>query len=261
MASIYRITKILSAHRGGINVAVDADIRGVAKTNEMSQFTIANEVICARIGQTIGLPIPSGVVAEDAAKTLYYISLDVSFEGKQLPPVLPEEFAREEAWLAAGVMVFDVLIANGDRNRRNLSRDPAFAVPRVAVFDHGHALLGTGPILTGEGRLTAARDHLGCVADAAGIAVNDSILLDQPLDARMLEAWVRRVKEVPDYVFEDICREITMVPNLHFWNATADLVISWLIARRDKLDQLIWDNQAAIPKVQWSLWGPGGPTA
>lgn len=261
MPSIYRITKILSAQRGGMNAAVDADIRGVAKTNEMSEFTIANELICARIGQTIGLPVPSGVVAEDAAKTLYYISLDVSFEGKQLPPVLPEEFAKEEPWLAAGAVVFDVLIANGDRNRGNLSRDPAFTVPRVAVFDHGHALLGTGPTLTGEDRLSAARDHLGCVADAARVAVNNSILLDQPLDATMLEEWVKRVKEVPDYVFEDICREIASMPNLNFWKATADLVISWLLERRGKLDQLIWDNQASLPKVQWSLWGPGGPTA
>ena len=95
MASIYRITKILNAHRGGMNAAVDAEIRGVAKTNDASEFTIANELICARIGQTLGLPIPSGVVAADASKRLYYLSLDVSFEAKALPPVIPAEFAAE----------------------------------------------------------------------------------------------------------------------------------------------------------------------
>jgi hypothetical protein len=178
MASIYRLTKILNAHRGGMNAAVDAEIRGIAKTNDESEFTIANELICARIGQTIGLPVPSGVVAEDAAKRVYYLSLDVSFEGKALPPVIPAEFAKEEPWLAAGVVVFDVFIANGDRNPGNLSRDPAFTVPRVSVFDHGHALLGTGHP-TGLERLGAAKDVLGCAIDATGVAVNNSVLLGQ----------------------------------------------------------------------------------
>jgi hypothetical protein len=258
MASIYRITQILGAERGGINCAVDADIRGVAKTNDMSEFTIANELICARIGQTIGLPVPSGVVAQDAAKRLYYISLDVSFEGKQLPPVLPAVFAKEEPWLAAGIVAFDVLIANGDRNLRNLSRDPAFTIPRVSVFDHGHALLGTGPG-KGQARLEACRDRLGCVIDSAGVAVNDCVLLAQDLDGATIMDWVGRIKEVPDYVFVDVCREVAAMSNLNFWNDTADLVVSWLKERRDKLDQLIWDNQTAFPKVQWPLPERGGP--
>lgn len=259
MASIYRLTKILNAHRGGMNAAVDAEIRGVAKTNDESEFTIANELICARIGQTIGLPVPSGVVAEDAAKRVYYLSLDVSFEGKALPPVIPAEFANEEPWLAAGVVVFDVLIANGDRNRGNLSRDPAFTIPRVSVFDHGHALLGTGDP-DGLDRLEAAKDVLGCAIDETGVAVNNSVLLDQPLDATNLEQWVGRIRQVPDYVFEDICREVAAMPNLNIWNDTADQIVGWLIERRSKLDQLIWDNQGLLPNVQWSLWGPGGPT-
>ncbi len=229
MASIYRITELGNAHRGGMNAAVDADIRGIAKTNDASEFTIANELICARIGQTIGLPVPSGVLAEDAAKRLYYLSLDVSFEGKALPPVIPAEFSKEEQWLAAGVVVFDVLIANGDRNRGNLCRDPAFTVPRVAVFDHGHALLGTNDP-KGLPRLEAARDHLGCVADGTGIAVNNSVLLDQPLEAPMLEEWVGRVQALPDYVFEDICREVAAVPNLNVWTTTVDEIVKWLIA-------------------------------
>jgi hypothetical protein len=260
MASIYRITKLGNAHRGGMNAAVDADIRGIAKTNGESEFTIANELICARIGQTTGLPVPSGVVAEDSSKRYYYLSLDVSFEGKQLPPVIPAEFATEEPWLAAGVVVFDVLIANGDRNAGNLSRDPAFTIPRVAVFDHGHALLGTSEP-KGLDRLNAARDVLGCAIDQTGVAVNNSILLNQPLDASMLEQWVGRVKELPDYIFIDICREVAAMPNLNIWSGSADQIVAWLIDRRDRLDQLIWDNQGLLPNVQWSLWGPGGPTS
>jgi hypothetical protein len=260
MASIYRITELGNAHRGGMNAAVDAEIRGIAKTNDESEFTIANELICARIGQTIGLPIPSGVVAEDASKRLYYLSLDVSFEGKALPPVIPAEFANEEPWLAAGVVVFDIFIANGDRNRGNLSRDPAFTIPRVAVFDHGHALLGTS-YPRGLERLEAARNVLGCSIDETSVAVNNSVLLDQPLEAPTLEEWVGRIQALPDYVLQDACREVASMPNLNVWTDTADQIVAWLIERRDKLDQLIWDNQGLLPNVQWSLWGPGGPAA
>jgi hypothetical protein len=260
MASIYKITRLLDSHRGGMNDAVDAEIRGVAKTNEMSQYTIANELISARIGQALGLPIPSGVVAQDSAKRLYYLSLDVSFEGKRLPAVIPAEFVAAEPWFAAGIAVFDALLANGDRNRGNLCRDPAFTVPRVSVFDHGHALLGTGE-LKGPKRLEAADNHLGCVADETRLAVNTSALLDQPLDALKLQDWVQRAQALPDFIFRDICREVTAMERLNFPKATADLVAEWLIARRDKLGQLICDNQTALPKVQWSLWTLGGSVA
>lgn len=179
MTTIYRITQLEGSTRGGINNAVDALIRGVAKTNSESRFTIANEVIAARIGQTMGLPVPSGVIARDAEKRLYYLSLDMSSEGKQLPPIRPSQFVEEDPRIAAGVAVFDVLIANGDRHRGNLSRDPAFVPPRTSVFDHGHALLGTDPP-DGLERLRLADGRLGCRDDDARIA-RDSVLLINPL--------------------------------------------------------------------------------
>jgi hypothetical protein len=95
--------------------------------------------------------------------------------------------------------------------------------------------------------------------DSAGVAVNDCVLLAQDLDGAKIMEWVGRIKEVPDYVFHDICREVASVPNMNFWNSSADLVVSWLLERRDKLDQLIWDNQAAFPKVQWPFWELGEP--
>jgi hypothetical protein len=176
VTAIYRIIALHSAHRGGMNAAVDADVRGIAKTNGESPFTIANEIVAARIGQTLGLPIPAGILAEDSAKRLYYLSLDVSREQKQLPPVVPADFVKAEPRLAAGIMVFDVLVANGDRNQTNLSLDPAFVPPRASVFDHGHALFGTNPPI-GPDRLDLAADRLGCIDDSAAIAAS-SVLRD-----------------------------------------------------------------------------------
>lgn len=256
MSVIYRITELGVSERGGMNAAVEARIGGVAKTNGESEFTIANEVIAARIGQVLGLPVPAGVIAEDAAKTHYYLSIDVSREGKSLPPVMAADFCDKEPWLAAGIVVFDVLTANGDRNASNLSRDPAFDPPRVSVFDHGHALLGTNPPI-GQERLELATDRLGCVDDDAHIAT-DSVLVSQPLDCGHLREWAERVAQIPPYVFGDICREIAKSPELGISAEVADWLADWLSARASNVGDLIWQNQSAFPAVEWALWGPGG---
>ena len=114
--------------------AVDAEIRAVAKLN-VRPYTIANEVMAARPGQALGLPIPAGVVAEHAGKPCY-LSLDVSKEGKARPPIVAADFVRSEPNIAAGAVVFDSRIANNDRHARNMSHDPSFARPRPALFDH-----------------------------------------------------------------------------------------------------------------------------
>lgn len=243
---IYKLTSLGVSQRGGMNAAVEASIGGVAKTNAASKFTIANEVIAARVGQALGLPVPAGVIAEDEDKNLYYLSLDVSREGKQLPPVFPEEFCQEEPWFAAGTIVFDVLIANEDRNSGNLSRDPAFNPPRVSIFDHGHALFGTNAP-TGPDRLNALTDQLGC---------GNSALLDQDVDAGRLELWATRVRELPSYVFDDVCGEVARTPALNVGQDDANALAAWLASRAAGVGDLICDNQGAFPAVNWALWGP-----
>jgi hypothetical protein len=256
VTAIYRIIKLYAAHRGGMNAAVDADVRGIAKTNDESPFTIANEIIAARVGQTLGLPIPAGIIAEDSSKRLYYLSLDVSREQKQLPPIIPSAFASAEPRLAAGVVVFDVLIANGDRNGSNLSLDPAFSPPRASVFDHGHALLGTNPP-TGKDRLALATDRLGCVDDDGRIA-SDSVLCDQPLDCDHLREWTDRVSSIPSYVFDDACAEVAKTPGLNVAPELAAELAKWLAERAANTRRLIWDNQGFFTAIRWDLWGVEG---
>lgn len=251
--AIYRIIALHPAHRGGMNAAVDADVRGIAKTNDASPYTIANEVIAARIGQTLGLPIPAGIIAEDSSKRLYYLSLDVSREQKQLPPIIPADFVAAQARLAAGVVVFDVLIANGDRNHTNLSLDPAFNPSRPSVFDHGHALFGTNPP-DGPERIALATDKLGCVDDDARIASN-SVLCDQPMEGHHLREWIERVAALPGFVFDDVCAEVARTPGLNVSGEDAAKLAKWLARRAGSIGQIIWNNQRFFPAVRWDLWG------
>jgi hypothetical protein len=136
---IYRLTQIhAGATRGGINQSVDAEVRGVAKTNDVAQFTIANEVVAARLGQALGLPIPAGVIAEDGSGKLYYLSLDVSKTGHTLPPAHPPDVIASEPFLAAGAVIFDFLVANEDRHA-GTSR----SIPPSHLRDYRSSTTGT----------------------------------------------------------------------------------------------------------------------
>jgi hypothetical protein len=160
---IYRLTQIhTGASRGGINQSVDAEIRGVAKTNDLARFTIANEVVAARLGQVLGLPVPAGVIAEDGSGKLYYLSLDVSKTGHTLPPGAPPGCCRARGLSCDRCSSLRLLIANEDRHAGNMSLDPAFSPPRLSLFDHGHSALGSRDP-QGADRLNALKDSPGCL--------------------------------------------------------------------------------------------------
>jgi len=242
--AIYRVTKFHEATRGGMNAAVDADIRGVAKTNDASRYTIANELIAARVGQTLGLPVPAGVTIEDETKKLYYVSLDVSYDGGKLPPIIAEDFIRDHPWLAAGCVLFDVLIANADRNGENVAVDPNFSPPRVTVLDHGHALFGTNEPI-GPERLSNVADSLGC---------DNNALMDHVSDGAHLAEWAQRIGEIPRYVFDDICADVGRETRLNVSQEEAQHAASWLADRSQRVARLICDHKGSFPAVaQWCL--------
>lgn len=255
---IYRLTQIhTGAGRGGINQSVDAEIRGVAKTNDVARFTIANEVVAARLGQVLGLPVPAGVIAEDSSGKLYYLSLDVSKSGHTLPPVNPPDVVATEPFLAAGAVVFDFFIANEDRHAGNLALDPAFTPPRLSLFDHGHSLLGSRDP-QGRDRLTALAGTPGCLGDPAN-AGNRQALLDQIASGADIEAWVDRIERLPDYVVMDACNIVSNA-GLNVDAALASALADWLCVRRSGIRQLVQDNQPEFQAVTaWTLSSPQGP--
>lgn len=250
MTAIYRLTKLETSLRGGVNQAIDAEIRGVAKTNDLSPYTIANEVIAARLGQCLGLPVPAGVVAEHSGR-LFYLSLDVSKEGKALPPIIPTDFAAAESGLAAAAVVFDIWIANSDRHAGNISYDSAFSPSRPAFFDHGHALLGSSEP-KGLDRLKAAEGDLGCTGKAP-LNGNRHALLDLVSSSAELRHWIGRIAELPDFAIADACsnaRQLGLLAD----DRTREELQRWLQQRRSHLAQLISDHQDEFPAItQWDL--------
>jgi hypothetical protein len=142
----------------GVSDTWEVDLKGYAKLNsDESPYCVANEYVAARLGQMVGLPVPPGGVIQGRTPSggPAWVSLNFSPKGDRLPPIDPPTVYEALPELCAGVVVFDVLIANGDRHRKNLAFLPS--KKRLEVFDHSHALLGIDK--------GAAIEHLSNVKD------------------------------------------------------------------------------------------------
>ena len=256
MALIYRITRWGPPDRGGTDAPVTVEIAGLAKTNDLCRYTIFNEVVCEHLGRCLGLPVPVGIVARDNGGKAHYISLDVSAEGRALPPIVPADFVAQEPWGSAGCVAFDILVANGDRHAESLARDTATEPPQSSLFDHGGALLGSGALPNGMPRLRALEDTLGCDGTRRGVR---HVLLDELQDADALELWVGRIEQLPQWVFEDACSQLTDQADTDATPTEKDELVLWLLARARNLRALIVAHQEQFTKVQaWGLFWEGG---
>jgi hypothetical protein len=247
---IYRLTQLAAPTRGGVNQSIDAEIRGIAKTNDISEYTIANEIVAARLGQALGLPIPAGVVAEDSSAKLYYFSLDVSKTGHSLPPIHPPDLLAQDPFHAAGCVIFDIYIANEDRHAGNLSLDPAFSPPRLSLFDHGHSLLGpnSGQASTRLPQVAASPGCLGPPNEPG----NRQAILDHLTSAVDIDRWIARVEQLPDYVLEDACSQLSA--ELNVTAQLRDELEVWLKARKTSLRGIVTSHRAEFHSVtSWTL--------
>lgn len=116
-------------------------IGGVAKRYDGSAKHVVNELICNRIGLSLGLPIPPGEIAVDENDDIHYVSLFFGLVGETPPPADLEVVAQQYPELACGIVAFDVLVGNDDRHAENLAYDPENKIDLV-VFDHSEAMFG-----------------------------------------------------------------------------------------------------------------------
>lgn len=137
---VYRVLAFGPQVSDGSGAARYAEVRALVKQNTAaSPFTVANEAVATALAQLLALPVPAGgIVAAD--EELAWASWHFGPGGQRPPPVIPEDLSQEHPTLAAATVAFDCWIANDDRHSANLAYVKNL-VP-VAIFDHGHALMG-----------------------------------------------------------------------------------------------------------------------
>ncbi len=129
-----------------------------------SPYCIANEAICAELGRYIGLPIPPYAITrtfnnEFSDRDLVSF-LDFNWGRRNPSPVEPDYCLQSLPQICAGIVVFDVLIANPDRHDENLAVDRTDTPKDMRVYDHDVALFGN---VAGKGiqRLNEMQSRLG----------------------------------------------------------------------------------------------------
>jgi len=105
-------------------------IPGWEKTNSrISPYCIPNEYICAELGRYLRLPIiPGAITVERGDLPKYWYTMLDFGEEQPLPPADPHECIGCLPELCAGIVLFDIFIANRDRTPTNLKM-PASTYP------------------------------------------------------------------------------------------------------------------------------------
>ncbi|MDR3661302.1 MAG: hypothetical protein P4L86_13085 [Mycobacterium sp.] len=107
-----------------------------------------------------------------------YAMMKFGKKGDKPPPVDAEEFVENRPHLAAGIVLFDAWILNGDRHAGNLAWYPG-KNDAASIFDHGHALFGTREgkgIDHLHGLLNAPCLGYGCLIEQLAVAQGRRVL-------------------------------------------------------------------------------------
>lgn len=221
----------------GVMSADYVAVSGIAKSSNANHpYAVANELLCGRLGRSLGLPIPPGFIIEDAG-TPWHVSLDFNLAGQQLPPADCASLVQSHSDLAGAIVVFDAWILNGDRHKGNISFDQSSQ--RINVFDHSHAFYAG----------TLGKNYL--IQFAQSTLVHSSDLTPHLKDLNGVHLGLQRLQQLPDYMIEDAVNEASTVG---LPNADIQYCIDYLKDRRDRMRSLLLHEQAKFVGVTPTLW-------
>ena len=145
--------------------------------------------------------------------------------------------------------MFDIFIANCDRNPTNIKVDKAGKPTLIRVFDHERSLFYTDKG-RGRDRLKECEDRLG-VTDGDQSRDEWHCLVEVVKSAQHILNWADRVRDIPDWFLERIIEEVRKLPLV---DAECEDVLSFLIRRQTKIHTLIWNNRKRFTQVDPTSW-------
>ncbi|MCR6480425.1 hypothetical protein NU688_30025 [Variovorax sp. ZS18.2.2] len=165
----------------------------VKRDDESCPTAVYNELVAARLGELIGVPVPTGVLAEVSGEVVY-ASLAMSKPDAHVSHVdsrLARVTATKYPWEAAGLFVFDVLIGNWDRLGNVKAVTGPGNIRFLVGFDHANSLL----------MASSPRYFLSTKALRDGCPVLHHHMFARHLSIPMMEDWLQRIAKVPADLF------------------------------------------------------------
>lgn len=224
------------------------DLGGYAKLNSTDgPYCVANEYVASRLAHVLGLPVPPGGVIPDPSKAGYaWATMSFEPDGRVLPPIHPATAVAASPQVCAMILMFDVLIGNADRHRRNLAFRPSSK--RIEVYDHSHTLFGLDP--DGADHLRRTRDHF--IVNEHN--PNRHCLLDATKNANEVMGAIDRVRRRIDIeIIQEVCDAVASLRAVTAPEAK-ELEI-WLRRRSDILDRIVYDHRTEFRGITEDGWG------
>ncbi|MCP1851217.1 MULTISPECIES: HipA domain-containing protein [unclassified Bradyrhizobium] len=232
-ASKYKIWAVGSPLNDGVSDSVHVGLATVAKkANADEPNIVRNEVLCNLLARGLFLPCPPGALIENGGED-YFCSLNFNLVGQSLPPTPIGTLVATNTELCWGILMFDVLVMNPDRHKRNLAYDRTTG--RVQIFDHSRAFL---PLKTTIDPMIAL--------NSGGLGFTFHCLKAEISSMSGFEYWAARFKALPDYFIEQAVAEICAI------GYPADkrtVTIDFLKHRRNNIDSIIKNNIGQFPKL------------
>ena len=179
--------------------------------SERFPYIVFNEKVAGEIGRVLGLNCPE-VLVEQFSKRTYFFShwQETSELGTALPPGATVDIAKyfeTNSDIIHGMLVFDMFVANNDRTPKNilLRRDG-----KLALIDHGNALLyyRSEKAVSGIERLNAVEQDINNMFDWP------HKYLGFLQDMKLVEYWIERINQIPDYFIESLVDNISEIENI-----------------------------------------------
>jgi hypothetical protein len=214
-----------------------------------SPYLIPNEWIASHIGTFLRLPIPPfGLVRKETHKGMF-VSMRFGRKESQPKDMMPGPCVRNDPDLCTGILLFDILVANGDRHRGNLKVDDPNNPQQIWVFDHDRGIFG---VEAGQGAVRLGRllTKLG-VSDGNAAGDSPNCLLKVVADARLFGPWIDRIFSIPDWFINEICDEV------NDWVTADELEAakSFLRYRKRALTEIINNNRLQFSSIKdWGLF-------
>ena len=216
--------------------------------NDQSPYLIANEWIAAQIGHFLRLPIPPcSLLRKKTSSTVMFASQ--RYENISTPACKPALLYQSSPELCAGVVAFDILIANRDRGKWNIKVDSGKSPSIARLIDHERSLFYAYP---GEGveSLLSRVDRLG-ITPSTTSDTGSHCLLEWIDDADALAEWASHIRDIPTWFIKAVCGEVKGLP---LKASEVEAVVDFLTQRKRDIGTLILKHKNRFPMVkQWPV--------
>ena len=249
--TVYRINSTIGPAGGGVTDAVIVEIWAYAKYNPKYPYNVPNEMIAAGLGSILRLGIPPHGLFRDPSDSskVYFGTVDFNEDRTKLPPMHLPDLVVKLPFESAGLLLFDVLIANPDRHPGNIAGNLSSSPGCIHVFDHGHALFGY-QAFGGIARLTELEDRLG-ITGGSVTQQHRHCLLDLVTEPSHFEEWLSRIEAIPDFYIRELCQE-----QISFGIAPGEALKmeQFLCHRKRTIRDLVKGNKAEFRGIKdWGL--------